>query len=80
MKLPAWQIQAGDIVDLEGDMYADPAHRHVILESEYVTVVGAERETIKCVRIDFDGFDSVGFPAHHFIKVVGRRPIDAGEG
>ena len=75
MKLPAFQIQAGDLVDLEADPYADPRHDKVCLQCEYAEVAGAERETDGCVRIDFEGLNSVGFPPHHLITVRGGRYV-----
>lgn len=56
----------GDYVDLEGDKYAgyDP-----LFEYEYVEVVSIDRETSNCIAIGFEGFDIVGFPPDHLVKV-----------
>ncbi len=73
MKVPASQIRVGDWADLEADLYADPEHDNMYYESQYVEVIGMERETDGCVRIDFEGLNSVGFPPHHMIMVRGGR-------
>lgn len=61
------ELQEGDWVDLEGDRYADPERKHSELEFEFAIVGGGEQETEGCYRIDFDGFDSVGFPPDHHV-------------
>lgn len=67
-------LSEDDLVDLEGDPYianVDP-DLLVSLEFEYLTVAGVERETPTCLRVDFEGFDSVGFPPDHRVRV--HRP------
>ena len=63
------ELQPGDMVDLEGDTYADPKHDHVAFEFEYQTVETVERETPDCVAVWFEGFDCVGFPPDHRVIV-----------
>lgn len=58
----------GDLVDLAGDIYADPDNSPE-LDSEYQTVGSVEQETPECVAVSFEGFDLVGFPTGHMVKV-----------
>lgn len=67
---PAADVQPGCYVDLEGDPYASEAGDPDLLQYEYIMVEHVERETPDCVRFDLTGFDSVGFPVSHVIKVV----------
>jgi len=69
VKKRADEIREGDMVDLQGDVFADPAGDHVCFEFLYQTVHEAERETPSCVRIDFDNF-SCGFPPSHVLEVA----------
>lgn len=66
-------IRVGDMVDLEGDTYADPQLEHGEFASELQTVATVERETPDCVAIGFEGFDVVGFPLDHLLRVKGRE-------
>lgn len=70
MKLPAFQILAGDMIDLEGDPYADPNHDNSLLECELIEVDAVEDEGGGCIAIYFDGFDAVGFPRNHLLTVT----------
>ncbi|GLR77595.1 hypothetical protein HUE56_29820 (plasmid) [Azospirillum oryzae] len=63
-------LQVGDFVDLEGDLYADPRHNHPAFDCLYMEVVEVERESDACVAIGFEGFDIVGFPPDHVLKVL----------
>lgn len=67
--IAAFQIVPGDLVDLEGDQYADPGNDNTHLQSELVEVACVEQETPRCVAIGFEGFDVVGFPTHHLLRV-----------
>jgi hypothetical protein len=65
------EIRVSDMVDLEGDRYADP-HAGTPDSSwqfEYGAVVDIERETPTCIRLDFHNSESVGFPPDHVLKV-----------
>lgn len=72
MKIPAFQIRAGDLVDLRGDPFADPKHDHALFQFELAEVVEIEQETPSCVAIGFEGFDIVGFPTDHLLDVQGH--------
>lgn len=67
----AKDLRAGDMIDLEGDHYADPTHNPAY-ECELCLVAGAEVETPECVRIDFEGLSSIGFPPDHLLSVHGH--------
>lgn len=62
----------GDLVDLEGDKFADPKRDHIQFQTEYVVVDTVERETPACTAVYFEGFDCVGFPADYRVKVSHR--------
>lgn len=62
-------LRPGDLVDLEGDVYAGGLPG---VEYELATVVDVEQETPGCVRVDFEGLDSVGFPTDHKLRVEGH--------
>ena len=68
MDTPATEIKVGDMIDLEGDTYADPARDHPWMESEYAIVTEVDHETSECVAIGFESFDLVGFPTHHPLR------------
>lgn len=65
------ELIPGDLVDLENDKYADPKG-NPLLECEYVTVDSIERESPECIAVYFRGFDMVGFPPDHVVKVGGH--------
>lgn len=63
------QLKIGDMVDLRGDQYADPGSLCPWFEFEYAIVDYIEIETSNCTTIGFEGFDIVGFPPNHTVKV-----------
>lgn len=70
MNIPATEVKVGDMIDLEGDTYADPARDHPWMEDEYAIVAEVDYETSECVAIGFESFDLVGFPIHHPLRKV----------
>ena len=62
-------LRVGDLVDLAGDKYADDGTNDATLAFEYVEVVEVVQETPTCVAVGFEGFDVVGFPPDHVVKV-----------
>jgi len=62
---PVENLKEGDLVDLEGDRYADQAGCNPLFECELMPVTHVERETDNCVTVYFEGFDMVGFPVGH---------------
>ena len=69
MDIQVRQLRIGDLVDLEGDGFADPQRKHTQFESELAEVVAIENETPGCIAVSFEGFDTVGFPPDHFVRV-----------
>jgi hypothetical protein len=64
-------VEPGDALDLWGDTFADPTWKNAVpLQFEYIPVTGKERETDSCIRLDFEGYDSVGFPPDHRVVVA----------
>jgi hypothetical protein len=64
------ELRLGDQVDLEGDKFADPRLDKPALQSEYQRVVSVERESTNCIAVAFEGFDLIGFPPDHRVKVA----------
>jgi len=61
----------GDMIDLEGDPYADPPGNPdaLSLVFEYAVVGDVVPETSECIRIDTVEHGSFGFPPDHAVKV-----------
>ena len=62
----AANLICGDMVDLENDPYVTS---NPMLASTLLTVAAVDRETDTCVAVWFEGFDCVGFPPDHVLKV-----------
>lgn len=62
-------LKPGDVIDLEGDPFADP-DLCPDFEYEHVIVAGGELETATCYRLDIEGCNSVGFPSDHMVPYV----------
>lgn len=63
--VPVEELQPGDLIDLEGDPYADPGRAEIMFESEYAVVTEApELETADCTLVHTDA-GSYGFPRGH---------------
>jgi len=62
-------IKAGDMIDLEGDIFADPDHDNASYEMEYCTVESVEQETPGCYVVHFNNNPSVGFPPDHYVRL-----------
>jgi hypothetical protein len=67
MKKRIDQLLPGDLVDLEGDKFADNG-QHPEFEFELQQVMEIEHETLNCVRVDFEGC-CIGFPPEHIVEV-----------
>lgn len=65
------ELQPGDLVNLEGDHYADNGE-HPEFEFEYAEVGEIELETPTCTVIHFDKI-SCGFPPNHVVEVMRRE-------
>lgn len=62
----------GDLINLEGDKYADPPKDDPdisIFPYEYARVEETERETEGCIRVDTQ-LGSYGFPPDHEVPVL----------
>lgn len=76
--VPVTELRVNDLVDLEGDRYADPGHGepgHDCVHSYDNIVVGGEdgpgeREDDNCYRLD-TWYASYGFPPAHKVRRVG---------
>lgn len=61
-------LEPGDLVDLEGDRYADAPDSesdNSEFEFEFQVVIDVVRETPDCMRVDFESGSSFGFPPSH---------------
>ena len=65
------ELRDGDLVDLEGDKYADPNHDDVVFQDEYAQVWGEplkdwdernERDKSDTTEVRFNWPGAVGFP------------------
>jgi len=65
-------LKPGDLIDLEGDVYADPGGSNISFEFEFCTVAHVERETPDCWRVDTECDGSFGFPPDHTVAVEGH--------
>lgn len=70
MKKRIDQLEPGDRVDLEGDIYADPNGERVEFIFEYETVETVERETADCVLVEFESGFACGFPPDHLVEIA----------
>jgi hypothetical protein len=68
-------IKPGDRVDLKG-VYAEDSTDANAAEFEYGRVIGAERETDDCMRLDFENFTSFGFEAWRDLPVIKGTAAD----
>jgi hypothetical protein len=69
MSVKAKDLKAGDLVDLEGDAYADPNHDNWRYSIEHGEVETVEWETQECVAVYFTNGSVVGFPPDHELRV-----------
>lgn len=67
--LRAIDLKEGDMVDLEGDQYADPSRDNQLYPFMLNTVTLVEQETADCVAVYFEGGPVVGFPIDHLLPV-----------
>lgn len=75
--VPAYAVNEGDFIDLEvvPDPYTTADDREHSYKYELAEVIGVERETDDCVRIDFDS-TSIGFPPRFELR---RLPPEEGQ-
>lgn len=77
------ELEPGDLVDLEGDPFADPGHgvdpehdcpwqfEGAVVGDYYLETPG-ELETPDCFRLDYQG-GACGFPTQHRLPRMARR-------
>jgi hypothetical protein len=70
MKIPAHMVQPGDLVDLEGDAYADPRRNNPYFRCELATCSTAV-SYLGVVGLVF-GHTSIVVPANHVLNVKGH--------
>ncbi|BAQ16087.1 hypothetical protein [Methyloceanibacter caenitepidi] len=70
MKIPAHMIQPGDLVDLEGDAFADPLSNNPFYRCELAACTGAT-PALGYVALAF-GHDGIFVPADHILNVKGH--------
>lgn len=69
LAIRAIDLIEGDLVDLEGDQYADPDNDNPSYPYLLHTVSYIEQETDNCVAVTFEGGPTVGFPIDHQLRV-----------
>lgn len=72
MKKAVCDLMPGDVIDLEGDAYADPKRDNVRFETENVTVAGVIPETDECWCLMVEGVDWFGMPPDHMVEWIGN--------
>lgn len=73
---PVEELREGDLVDLEGDPFADTSDEaHSILQYSLVQVEKVEQETAECTAVWFE-HDAVGFPHGHQVKKLVSQEDD----
>jgi hypothetical protein len=64
------ELEPGDLVDLEGDPFADPpTDPDTFWTYEYGIVSELEIETPDCTLVYFENGPNVGFPPNHVVTV-----------
>ena len=67
-------LKPGDMVDLEGDPFADPNHDEIQLQYEYIVVDHVREETPGCWLLEGGNVDFLcGFPPDHEVVVGGHN-------
>lgn len=64
------ELQVGDVIDLEGDEYADPNQDVSTFQMLYVEVASVEVESPGCIAVGIEGVGTFGFPPTHTIYCV----------
>lgn len=63
------QLRPEDLVDLQGDEFADPGGNEQAYQFEYVQVIGSELETEECLRVDLESCGATGMPPSHRVRL-----------
>lgn len=62
-------LHPGDLIDLEGDEYADPDRSRCAFQFEYAEVAEVIVETVDCIAVGIEGVDLFGFPPDHRVPL-----------
>lgn len=65
-------LNPGDLIDLEGDPYADPNSDILAFKYEYAMVDAIDHETGNCTAVWILGVDCFGFPPAHTVFCAGE--------
>lgn len=65
-------LTPGDMIDLQGDKYADPNRTNVTYEFEYALVGERQYEGDECLVLYIEGVDAIGFPPDHEVPWHGH--------
>jgi hypothetical protein len=63
-------LKPGDVIDLGGDVYADPNDDDVDFQFEYVIVAAVKIETSDCTCIYLESCNPCGFPPDHTVSWI----------
>lgn len=69
--IPVSEVTVGDMLDLEGDAFADPKHDNIALEHEVAVVLEIKHKAPDCIALYCDGI-ACGFPPDHMVKLLGH--------
>lgn len=67
------KIKEGDLIDLEGDWFADPKGTRREFKDELARVVEVNREGDSCIVLGIEGVDAFGFPPDHLFFVESSK-------
>jgi hypothetical protein len=67
-EIPVKDLKQGDLVDLEGDQFADPHKDNVLLVDMYQEVDEIDPETDGCICVYFTNH-TCAFPPDHLVRV-----------
>jgi hypothetical protein len=65
-------LKPGDMIDLQGDVIADPYRNDMRFEFEYALVGAIIVETPTCTVLCLDGIDHYGFHPCHLVRYAGH--------
>lgn len=67
------ELKEGDMVDLQGDPYADPKNDPILAFAfEYAVVSSRTLDAPGLIAIGFEGYAVIPFPVGHMLRVTRR--------